>query len=412
MIFFSFDKYFFNPSIWHKIISFLLLPFSFVYFSIAIWKKRFSKKIDFGIKIISIGNIVSGGSGKTPFCMDLVRRLEIEGYEDIFVVLRGYKRESKGLLIVNLRGELQTYKNEKIKAKYCGDESMMISERFISDNLKASVIVSEDREYGILKAKSLGAKIIILDDGFRFNFEKFDILLKPEIEPYFNFTLPSGYYRFPKSYYQKANLVLNDGVDFVREVKILHETKKMVLIVAIANPKRLDKYIENIKHFVIAKYYFPDHTLLKVKTLKKIKQYHDATSILVTQKDYVKYKRLDINFSIIDMNLKIKEHVFGSIFDYLGNHCRINYFSKRNYDQFFENDNKEMEIINCKSKIDSKEEVIKPQKIKPKNIKSHDAINSTTDLHDEINFKKRIYVESHENKQNIIKDRESKKFDI
>ena len=54
----------------------------------------------YGIPVISIGNIIAGGSGKTPFtmlCIDLLK----DKYPNMVIVSRGYGRESKGLSVVS-----------------------------------------------------------------------------------------------------------------------------------------------------------------------------------------------------------------------------------------------------------------------------------------------------------------------
>ena len=80
------ESYFFYPKLWHKILAYALLPFSCIYISIALCKKYLTKKMRFDIKILSIGNLVSGGSGKTPFCIALTQHLHKQGYTNIYIV--------------------------------------------------------------------------------------------------------------------------------------------------------------------------------------------------------------------------------------------------------------------------------------------------------------------------------------
>ncbi len=126
------EKYLFNPSFFQKIISFLFLPFTFIYCLIVYLK--FPKKYkDMKIPIISIGNLIVGGSGKTPFTISLANR-----YKNVAVVMRGYGRKSKGCIVISKNGEI--LENVEIS----GDEAMEIAQ-----NTNATVIVSEDREEGI-----------------------------------------------------------------------------------------------------------------------------------------------------------------------------------------------------------------------------------------------------------------------
>ena len=60
------EDYLFFPNTFQKIISFLLLPLTFIYMLIILIKRAMAKEIEFGIPVISVGNIIVGGSGKTP----------------------------------------------------------------------------------------------------------------------------------------------------------------------------------------------------------------------------------------------------------------------------------------------------------------------------------------------------------
>lgn len=171
------ERYFYDPTLLQKGLIFALYPFSLIYQGIATFKRKTAKKHDFKIPIISIGNLIAGGSGKTPFILEIAPR-----YQEVAVISRGYQRDSKGLVVVSVKG------NILVPQKTAGDEAYLLAL-----NLKqASVIVSEKRELGVLKALELGAKIVFLDDGFRFNFNQFNLLLKPKIPPYYLFVCLAG----------------------------------------------------------------------------------------------------------------------------------------------------------------------------------------------------------------------------
>ena len=141
------EDYLFFPNYFQKILSYLLLPLSFLYIFIIFIKRVTSSKIDFGIPIISIGNLTVGGSGKTPITIELAKNIK-----DVCVILRGYGRASKGLFVVSLNGKI------KVDVNISGDEAMLLA-----TSLKnATVIVSEDRVLGINKAKELLHQKLIL----------------------------------------------------------------------------------------------------------------------------------------------------------------------------------------------------------------------------------------------------------
>lgn len=288
------ESYLFYPTIFQKFISILLLPLSLIYLIIIFIKRFLSKQIDFNIPIISVGNIVVGGSGKTPFVIELSRY-----FDNSFVILRGYGRKSKGFYLVSLNGEILC------DVDISGDEAMLIAKK----SPQTSVIVSENRDIAIEFAKSKGAKIIILDDGFsKYHIKKFDIILEPDLNLQNRFTLPSGAYREPCFSYRYADLILRENRDYFRETKIINPTKKMILVTAIANPKRLDKFLPNN---LVDKIYLSDHSYFDKKALLELLD--RADSLLVTEKDFVKLEKFDLPLSILSLNLKIDSSILNKI---------------------------------------------------------------------------------------------------
>ncbi len=303
-LYFWVENYLFNPSLLQKILAFLLLPLSAVYCLIVIVKRRAAKAQSFGIPIVSIGNLIVGGSGKTPVTIALAQK-----YDDLFIILRGYKRETKGLLIVSEKGKILT------QVAQSGDEAMLLA----TSLPKASVIVSEDRIEAILKAKELGAKVIFLDDGFsKVKIKKLDILLKPSLPTSSRFCLPSGPYREPYSLYHD-NIVLEEENDFKREVEIIDPSDRMVFVTAISKPQRLGPYIP--AH--IERVYFPDHYAYTQRELDAILRTYQADSILTTTKDAVKMHSFHIPLSLLKLNISLKEDVIKNVDSFIEDFDRI-----------------------------------------------------------------------------------------
>jgi len=286
------EKYLFNPSFFQKIISLFFLPFTFIYCLIVYFK--FPKKYkDMKIPIISIGNIIIGGSGKTPFTISLANKLQ-----NVAVVLRGYGRKSKGCKLISKNGEIL----ENVEVS--GDEAMEIA-----FNTKASVIVSENREEGIKLAKKIGAKVVILDDGFDKPFKKLNIVIDIPIKN--RFCIPSGGYRYPRSFLKYADIILKENIDFKRVVNV-PKCDNCILISAISKPQRLLKYVKTDKY-----YFFIDHYEYKKEEIEKLLKKYDTNTILTTYKDYVKLKQFGFNIKVIKLNLEISDKVVTKIKDYL-----------------------------------------------------------------------------------------------
>lgn len=292
------ENYLFYPSFFQRILSHLLLPLTAIYCYI-VWRKRkkgLKKKVSFSIPIISIGNLTIGGNGKTPFCIALAKE-----YEHVAIILRGYGRKSHGLVVVCDRGHIMC------DALASGDEAMLYA-KSLPD---ATVIVSEDRIEAIKMAKKRGAKIIFLDDGFSKSFiQKVDILVKPSPEPRNSFCLPSGPYRESKKLYKEADLVICEGENFTRHVKIEHPTKRMLLVTAISKPSRLDPYLPSS---LVGKVTFQDHYMYHEKELESLLHQYQASSILTTQKDAVKMASFNLPLSILTLDIEISAETKESI---------------------------------------------------------------------------------------------------
>ena len=283
------QEYFYSPNLRQKCLAIALLPLSWIYCAGVILKSKFSKILDFGIPIISIGNLTLGGSGKTPLGISILNE-----FEGGYVVLRGYGRASKGLVKVAISGEIL------VGVTVSGDEAM----EYAKSVKNANVIVSENRDIAINEAKKMGAKYVLLDDGFgKFHIKKFNVLIRPSAKPYFDFVLPSGAYRYPSKFYAKADYVVKEGDDFTRESEIINQTTKMVLVTAIANPQRLEPYFS----LCVGREIYPDHYAFSRDELAKILARYGATSLLVTRKDAVKMEEFGLPLSIIALKTALAD---------------------------------------------------------------------------------------------------------
>jgi len=299
-----FERVLFEPKWFDYIIILLLLPFSLIYGVINLIRVKFAKNRDFDIPIIGIGNIVIGGSGKTPFAKFLIDYLNENRDCKIAYISRGYGRISKGLVEVKVDGKIL------VNVLKSGDEAMMVAKECNCD-----VYVCEDRQKAILKAKENGTDIIVLDDAFsKAGIKKFDIVLEPKNIKN-RLPLPAGALREFYFNIKRANLVLKEGRDFKRLIFYENLKPKMVLVTAISRPNRLDPILPD---GVVAKYYLQDHAFFDEDKLKELLNKYNANSILVTQKDYVKMEQFKLPISKIKLKLQVDSKVLEAIDNYLG----------------------------------------------------------------------------------------------
>lgn len=176
----------------------LLFPFSVVYGIVVLVRNTLYttgvfRSVKFEIPVICVGNLVVGGSGKTPVTEYLVGLLS---GKKIAILSRGYGRKTKGFILAD----------ETSTAETIGDEPMQFYHKFPD----VTVAVCEDRVKGI-NMLNINHDLIILDDAFQhrsvnpgfsvllFEYQK---LLQPQ------FLLPAGNLREPFYAYKRADLVL------------------------------------------------------------------------------------------------------------------------------------------------------------------------------------------------------------
>jgi tetraacyldisaccharide 4'-kinase len=286
------EAYLYNPNSVQKILSSVLLPLSWLYCLIVYLRYKSKKAEDMGVAVVSVGNLTVGGSGKTPLVTALASR-----YENVAIVLRGYGRQSRGLVVVKDAKEILC------DVYVSGDEAMIYAHKIPH----ALVIVSEDRKEGIQKAKELGAKLVFLDDGYsKHDIAKLDLLI--DIDLANQNCLPSGAFR-EKIWRGKEVILLKEQKDFVRVVELKNKSDKMSLVTAIARGGRLDPYLPRL----VSKNYFEDHHIFLKEELKEILERDGSESLLVTYKDYVKVESFGLPLSLLDLDVDVDESVFTKI---------------------------------------------------------------------------------------------------
>ncbi len=186
-------------------------------------------------RIISVGNIEVGGTGKTPVSVELARALRDKD-ADVVVVMRGYGRKGDRPVVVPSRttgvvgkGEIDISivpaeeRSSKKTVELVGDEAVIYREVGIP------VVIDGDRVRGVKLAIELfKPSHIILDDAFQHRriHRDIDIVLVDHSRPLGNgFVLPLGTLREPPSALKRADIVIATRAKG-REVPV--EIKKII----------------------------------------------------------------------------------------------------------------------------------------------------------------------------------------
>jgi len=122
-----------------------------------LYHKSIFKSHSVPVPVISIGNLSMGGTGKTPITLALAKYCSETLGKKTAIILRGYKRESSGYLLVSDGDNILS------PVEKSGDEA-----QFYAQELQGAIVIcDEDRVRGAQQAVSLGAEVILLDDGFQ-----------------------------------------------------------------------------------------------------------------------------------------------------------------------------------------------------------------------------------------------------
>ncbi len=199
----------------------LLSPVGWLYGKIAdirnaLYDRGTFRSYSLGAKTVSIGNITTGGTGKTPLVAYVAEILSGEG-EKVCILTRGYGRESSGRVLVS-DGEQVV-----VDARTGGDEPVELARKLIG---KAIVVADSDRVSAAAWAKEkFGITTFVLDDGFQHRRAKrdLDIVCVDATDPDGGGTvLPAGRLRERFEYLSRADAVVltrTDLVEGTREIE-------------------------------------------------------------------------------------------------------------------------------------------------------------------------------------------------
>src|ERR1041385_4083605 len=123
-----------------------------------LYRRGVRKSVDVGVPVISVGNLTTGGTGKTPLVEMLAARMAAEGSR-VCVLTRGYGRGSRGRVVVSDNSCVLADVNE------AGDEPLLLAENLRG---RAAVVCDKNRVAAARWAiENLGSQAFVLDDAFQ-----------------------------------------------------------------------------------------------------------------------------------------------------------------------------------------------------------------------------------------------------
>ena len=302
-----------------------------------------SYKLD--VPVISIGNITVGGTGKTPMTIFLANYLSKLNYK-IGILTRGYKRTSKGLVVVSDNGKIQI-----TDWHISGDEPKLLA--YSCPN--ASVIVCADRvSAGKYAIEKLDCNLFLLDDGYQHLRLQRDcnILLIDATNPFgSDYLLPAGLLREPLEQIKRADIIIitktnlanldkksliemREKLEKYSSVPIflssqiplhLHflkdnsikkldflQGKDIISISALGNPQAFEDSLIQLNANIIKNYRFRDHHSYTKADLDKIIREMREKNIniaITTSKDAIRLPKIeldDIDFYILEIEMQIE----------------------------------------------------------------------------------------------------------
>lgn len=287
-------------------------------------------------EVICIGNLTTGGVGKTPIVMDIACK-----NPDCCIISRGYKANISNKNPIVIKDKDKIYFND---GRLCGDEVFQLAKNTPKNT---TIIICADRykaaKYAI---ENYGIKKIILDDGFsnrKLKKDRIILLIDSKIRFGNGHLLPKGPLREPQKEIKRASeivLVNKDDDDiksavswaqlFQKPVSVCNMTPKRIYniqthasIVAKGDAIAFCAIGQSERFFEYAKKYydikqtiaFEDHykySIYDMYHLVEIAKKYNTHTLVTTQKDESKITNLikdikDFNFNVLELKSEMVE---------------------------------------------------------------------------------------------------------
>jgi tetraacyldisaccharide 4'-kinase len=285
--------------------------------------------------VISVGNIVAGGTGKTPVTLLLASALE--NRFKFAILSRGYRSKVATLEtpIVLCEGHGPLF-----PASYCGDEPYLFAQRLP----KAIIIVGSNRRKASMLAAKAGAQVILLDDGMQHRrlARDFDVVVVDAGDLFGQgYFLPRGFLRERVDSLKRADLIIVNHIpnaeklstietqlrkftsaplvgtqncvvairDLAGQVVETFADRSVGMFCAIARPEYFRQTIEQEGFQIVAEYILPDHASIYEKSLEqfsRLSSQKGAQGLICTEKDRVKLRnQLNVSLPIFWVQLEL-----------------------------------------------------------------------------------------------------------
>ncbi len=300
----------------------LLLPLSFVFsFGIRVRNLLYSVGLmptkGLPCAVVSVGNLVVGGTGKTPMTLWLAQELGKRGYR-VAILSRGYKRTGKKPLVLEPGiGNTVSFAQDQGPLD-AGDEPVMMA----SANGQRVAVGRKRYQVANFLLGYSAVDVFLLDDGFQHRQLRRDLDLLLLGQDWNGWLIPAGPFREPRSALTRAHLYLITGskdkwmsilararrtvnpfFGYVEPKALLSREgdqwaelplgllshAKVLAVCAIANPSSFYRMIQEWEAEIVDTIEFPDHYRYSIKDWQKINHTaRHADYIVTTEKDIVK----------------------------------------------------------------------------------------------------------------------------
>ena len=302
------------------VLAFALWPLSLIW-RLAAAASRLRRPARARVPVICVGNIVVGGTGKTPIVIALAKELQARGLK-VGVISRGYGAKVKAPRLARPEGA----------AGELGDEPLLISRKL--DGAPVAVCPNRAAAARLIESE---VDVILMDDGLQNRSLAKDFTIAV-FDGGFGcgngFLLPAGPLREPLSALKRVNAIVITGAEnkalerrlarFGKVYAAPSQTAapKIARATAFAGIARPEKFFLGLRAAGIRLTWtraFPDHHRYSREELEEIVAIARGEKILTTEKDFVKIPReLAAHFTPVGLSLQIPPALLKSVISSTG----------------------------------------------------------------------------------------------